>query len=265
VWPTAPLEILSEDLAPGWHAEPRSLEELTLAQSGTVCTGTTACAIQTKSSFAGWTLQLQADEPVDPFGYEGLHLAIHPGDLAPGDKDRLTLSLGGGTEPVNLLAGGLIDWSSAEWQYIDLSFAELGAEGSISGLQFYGTPAGTFYIDEFRLDPGQAPVLPGTAVTETRTATIPGAFSLQQNYPNPFNSNTALRFALPEATHVELSVYNSLGQQVATLVQGAREAGTYSVAWDGKDNAGRPLATGGYLYRLRAGNQTEARRLLLLR
>ena len=64
---------------------------------------------------------------------------------------------------------------------------------------------------------------------------------------------------------MELVVYNLASQQVATLAQGIRQAGSYSINWDGRDDAGRELATGLHLYKLRAGEQQETRKLLLLR
>ena len=89
---------------------------------------------------------------------------------------------------------------------------------------------------------------------------------MEQNYPNPFNSGTVIRFALSERRDIELSVFNLAGQQVATLVDGVRAAGVYALHWDGRDDDGRPLASGVYLYRLRAGEQqVETRKLLLLR
>ena len=63
---------------------------------------------------------------------------------------------------------------------------------------------------------------------------------------------------------VELAVFNLTGQRVATLVDGVRNAGTYTVGWDGRDNSGRGLASGIYLYRLRTGQQVQSRKLLLL-
>ena len=104
-----------------------------------------------------------------------------------------------------------------------------------------------------------------TAVETSDQASVPQAFSLAQNAPNPFNSNTVIRFALPQPSQVELTIYNLLGQPVAALVQGPRAAGTFSVRWDGRDQAGRPVTSGVYLYQLRAGERTEVRKLLLLR
>ena len=76
-----------------------------------------------------------------------------------------------------------------------------------------------------------------------------------------------IRFALPEPQSVELAVYNLTGQRVATLTEGVREAGTYAVGWDGRDDDGRALASGVYLYRLQTGSgqEVEMRKLLLLR
>ena len=104
-----------------------------------------------------------------------------------------------------------------------------------------------------------------TAVEMSDQASVPQAFALAQNAPNPFNSNTVIRFALPQPSQVELTIYNLLGQPVAVLVQGPSEAGTFSVRWDGRNQAGHELTSGVYLYQLRAGEYTEVRKLLLLR
>jgi len=105
-----------------------------------------------------------------------------------------------------------------------------------------------------------------TAIEE-ESKVQPQALTLDQNYPNPFNSDTVIRFALPTSADVELAIFNLAGQQVATLVEGVREAGTYTVRWDGRDDDGRELASGVYLYRLKAGNgqQVETRKLVLIR
>ncbi|NKB68889.1 MAG: T9SS type A sorting domain-containing protein [Candidatus Latescibacteria bacterium] len=106
---------------------------------------------------------------------------------------------------------------------------------------------------------------PFTAVLETRDGTVPDDFALNQNFPNPFNAGTVIQFSLPTASPVELAVFNLAGQKVATLAEGVRTAGQYRLEWDGRDDGGRELASGVYLYRLQAGDQVETRKLLLLR
>ena len=104
-----------------------------------------------------------------------------------------------------------------------------------------------------------------TAVLEERNGAEPLAFALAQNFPNPFNSQTAIRFSLSRRTVVKLAVYNLVGQQVVALAEGVREAGTYTLDWDGRDAAGHALASGAYFYRLEAGTPVEERKLMLLR
>ena len=91
------------------------------------------------------------------------------------------------------------------------------------------------------------------------------SLALAQNAPNPFNAETTIRFDLPRTEQIELSVNNLTGQRIATLARGRREAGSHSLRWDGRDDAGRELASGVFLYRLTAGDRSETRRLLLLR
>ena len=111
--------------------------------------------------------------------------------------------------------------------------------------------------------PGVANLVP-TAVLEEQVQ--PGRFALGQNYPNPFNGGTTLYFSLPaDQAHAELAIYDLAGQKVATLLSGPLPAGQHQFQWDGRDQAGRDLATGIYLYRLRAGSAVETRRLVLLR
>ena len=128
---------------------------------------------------------------------------------------------------------------------------------------FSGNLEGTFYLDEIRLVAASPPRI--TAVLEDRTDALPQGFRLEQNHPNPFNSSTTIRFELPSSTEIDLAVFNLAGQKVVTLAQGHREAGTYSLKWDGRDDDERELASGVYLYRLEADERVETRKLLLLR
>jgi uncharacterized protein (TIGR03790 family) len=84
--------------------------------------------------------------------------------------------------------------------------------------------------------------------------------SLAQNFPNPFNPATVIQFELPKAEHVTLKVYNALGQEVATLVDGPKEAGLHAAKFDGSS-----LASGLYIYQLRTGDFTSTQKMLLVK
>jgi len=84
---------------------------------------------------------------------------------------------------------------------------------------------------------------------------MPIDFSLSQNCPNPFNPVTNIRFSIPDAGNVKLSVYNMLGEKVKTLVDIHKTAGEYSVEWNGTDSAGQKMSSGVYFYKLEMGFQ----------
>ncbi len=89
---------------------------------------------------------------------------------------------------------------------------------------------------------------------------LPQKFQLQQNYPNPFNPSTEINFTIPKAGNVTLKVYNALGQEVATIVNGFKEAQTYNVKFDASN-----LSTGVYFYTLKTGDQSITKKMLLLK
>jgi len=99
-----------------------------------------------------------------------------------------------------------------------------------------------------------------TPVNTVEDEVVPEVFSLEQNYPNPFNPTTTIRFSLPAAGHASLKVFDLLGREVATLVDGISLAGEHHVQFDA-----RAFAGGVYLYRLTAGSRSQTRKLLLLR
>jgi polygalacturonase len=98
-----------------------------------------------------------------------------------------------------------------------------------------------------------------TGISDTPPA-IPVGCALMQNYPNPFNPSTTIKYSLPKAMHVSLSIYNSMGQEVSKLISQDMNAGVHSAEWNASG-----LASGVYYYRIIAGNFTEARKLLLLK
>ncbi len=93
---------------------------------------------------------------------------------------------------------------------------------------------------------------------------LPQGFALGQNYPNPFNPSTIIPYQIPTAAHVRLTVFNVLGQRVATLVNGEQAAGFHTAQWDATDAAGRAIGAGVYFYRLVSDGATLSRRMVLI-
>ena len=94
---------------------------------------------------------------------------------------------------------------------------------------------------------------------------LPKAFALNQNYPNPFNPTTQIAFDLPVAAHVQLTVFNVLGQNVKTLVNGDMQAGHQLVTWNGRSDNGSQVASGVYFYRISAGSFTQTMKMMMLK
>ena len=92
----------------------------------------------------------------------------------------------------------------------------------------------------------------------------PSGFALGPNYPNPFNPSTVIPYHLPASGFVRLEVFNLLGQRIATLVDGARSAGSHAAVWDATDASGRSVGAGVYVYRLTAGAATATGRMVLV-
>ena len=90
-------------------------------------------------------------------------------------------------------------------------------------------------------------------------------FTLSPNAPNPFNAATSIRFELYRAGDVSLVVYDSLGRVVARLVGGHLNAGLHAVTWDGADDAGIPVSSGVYVYRLASRGMIDAGRMTMVR
>jgi len=93
----------------------------------------------------------------------------------------------------------------------------------------------------------------------------PTGFSLSQNYPNPFNPSTKIEYSIEKAAQVSLKVYNLLGLEVATLVNGRQEAGSYTVPFNTNKGTLSSLSSGVYFYRLEAGSLVSTKRLILMK
>lgn len=94
---------------------------------------------------------------------------------------------------------------------------------------------------------------------------VPTTFGISQNYPNPFNPATTFDYAVSQHSFVSLKVYNLLGQEVRTLVSEDKGIGVYKAEWDGRDNVGREVPSGMYMYKMIAGSFAETKKMLLLK
>ncbi|TDI83918.1 MAG: T9SS type A sorting domain-containing protein, partial [Caldithrix sp.] len=110
-------------------------------------------------------------------------------------------------------------------------------------------------------------IVPVLAEEEDNSAEneIPTVFQLDENYPNPFNPETVIRFHLPEASHVVIRIFNSIGQEVKTLVDEPYQAGVHRAIWNATDRQGVQVSSGVYFYHIKAGKFNEVKKMLLLR
>jgi len=116
------------------------------------------------------------------------------------------------------------------------------------------TPTRTFDVEPVNTDPPPPPKL---------SADMPTEFNLGDAHPNPFNPETEISFSLPERSQASLVIYNILGEKVKILVDQSMEAGVHTVHWNGKDQAGNPVASGIYFYKLTAGDLFLAKKMVL--
>ena len=150
--------------------------------------------------------------------------------------------------------------SSSNWKEVNFDLSDFAGNGDEVVFRFdFGTDDSItktgWFIDDFSLtDIG----LPVVGVEDETTATI--AFGLSQNYPNPFNPSTVISYRLAQNGITNLTVYNTLGQQVAQLVNGFQTKGKYRVEFNG-DN----LPSGVYIYRLRSGSFSATRKMILMK
>ncbi len=203
--------------------------------------------------------------PIGSTGYAHVGGTIHSSAGAPlagvnlvatsstGDVLGYGLSDGNGNYAIDAVATGSVTISVEREEYVPTA-------GNVN------ITSSTFSLNnvDFTLSPATP-----TGVTDR--GTTPAAFALQQNYPNPFNPSTTIGFNIPASSRVSVKIFNLLGQEVVSLVNGELAAGTHAVLWNGKDNAARSVASGIYFYKLTAtpssGGQevTQIRKMILMK
>lgn len=208
-----------------------------------------------------------------PMTAGGIEFDIYPDGASP-----VVPTPGGLTEdnPITFQWGGegQFDFQLAS----DIEFGNLLANVTVEGNSYVGPEltsgddTATFYwrVQPTGLD-GFETVYPVTVVfspsvdVEDETEGVPHRFYLSQNHPNPFNPETRIEFSLPGACRVEIEVFNIMGQMIRNLVNADYPAGVHSATWNGKDSNGRETASGIYLYRIKAGDNVDSKKMVLLK
>jgi len=176
---------------------------------------------------------------------------------------------------VQLSGGGTETFSGEGIEVAKLHFAAIDSEGT-SPLAFDQVVNHTFLTtvslqditgDDIEFITGSVEIVSTTHVLIEREAN-PHTYSLRQNYPNPFNTYTVITYHIPEAVvsiHTTLTIYNMLGQEVHTLVDETQGSGYYTMAWNARDYLGNGVASGLYFFRLKSGDFTASRTMLLIK
>lgn len=188
-----------------------------------------------------------------------------------GSRNRMRFVIRDGNNELEASSWRTITWSG--WKLIEWNLA---TDQIIPWANGNGVVNGNSYFDSFQLEysPGRATIgyvifddlqtVTYDVVTSNEgddfSSNIPQEIRLDQNYPNPFNPTTNIQFALPEASNIELTVYDMLGRQVSELFSGRKSAGFHTVTFDASN-----LASGVYLYRLQIGAQVMTKKMLLLK
>jgi hypothetical protein len=118
------------------------------------------------------------------------------------------------------------------------------------------------FLEQYEKEPPGPPVIDWAA---GKLAPIPKRYGMAQNYPNPFNPETRIAYQIPNAEFVEIDIFDILGRRVARLVKGYQEAGFYEAVWDGRDSNGLSLDSGTYLVRMKAGEFSCIKKMVLMR
>jgi M6 family metalloprotease-like protein len=148
--------------------------------------------------------------------------------------------------------------TSVEW---------VGKDRILADFDLAGAPNGDYDVVVYNPGGASAVLTDAFEVTGAPTAAgdTPHSFELLPNYPNPFNPSTTIRYELASRSQVELRVYDVSGALVRTLVESVKNAGAYSLQWNGIDDRGNAVSSGVYFYRLTAGEFSDVRKMTLVK
>jgi hypothetical protein len=106
-------------------------------------------------------------------------------------------------------------------------------------------------------------VMTGENGSEPETPELPIITKLYNAYPNPFNPNTVISYSISKPATVTLEIYNSKGQKIRSFINNHNSAGIYRMNWDGKDDTGKTVSSGVYIYRMKTDNFQQSKKMLL--
>jgi hypothetical protein len=182
-----------------------------------------------------------------------------------GDDIGATGTLGLWNDAAGAVATEIEDWNvnSTDWIELDTTFTTpYSTDATVVWELWLGTNAtttgGVIRVDDVS-------IMETAATGVEANGAMPTEYNLSQNYPNPFNPTTSMEFTMITAGAAKLVVYDILGSEVRTLVNAARNSGTHTVTWDGRDNAGNEVTSGMYFYRLTAGGNSWTRKMMFLK
>ncbi|MBT6146317.1 MAG: T9SS type A sorting domain-containing protein, partial [Gemmatimonadetes bacterium] len=265
VVPQADVILYDDHLIGPWHEVTATNVTIEPVQGDIVYAGSSAMAWQVNNLI----VEYGTDTPVDPVGFDVLRLHVHPGTAMPGRLGAFSVLFNGDSRTVVRLLGttGGLDINRRQWQEIDIPLRDLKLQEPIRSVRFLGDLSGKLYVDDVRFVAAGLMQQP-TAVIMQATGTAKG-FALDGAWPNPFNSGTVIGFRLATGAQIDLAIYDMLGQQVAQVASGWRDAGSHRASWDGRTRTGATAASGVYLYRLlcrtSSSAHTVAGKLMLLR
>lgn len=176
---------------------------------------------------------------------------------------------GGSRNPFgSTVEGGFLDGNGNVKWGPSLAAIDSDGDGFTNGEELQD-PNGTWQIGQPAPGDPSLVTLPGVAsdfpTSIAVLSTLPNKFELAYNYPNPFNPSTTIEFSVPEQSNVKIQIYNATGTLVSELVNDMFGAGTYRTVWNAKDNFGSYVASGFYIYRMSAGNFTQAKRMIFVK
>ncbi len=152
-----------------------------------------------------------------------------------------------------------------DWTHYTIKYkTEEDATGFSVRARFNNFTKGTCWYDDFAVQK-ITHLISDVEDLDTNVGEVPQSFGLEQNYPNPFNPTTQIGYILSKNGFVELDVYNIMGQRVRSLVNDYRQAGTYKIIWDGRNESGTLVQSGVYFYQLKTADNIVTKRMVFLK